>query len=403
MKILHLLASPVWSGPAENIALLAVEQRKLGHDVSIAIDRKRPGLRDEEPLRPRLEALQLLDESGLELSVKSAPWMWLSDVRTLKRQKLDVVHSHFTHDHFIARFGCPKSAVLVRSIHAERSLKSVPKADGYTGYADRNPLPKAPRRTLRALLAPEFEPAADKAALRIRLLNLHGAAVIATSSTADKQAKDAGATGANAANPGVMAGGAEVAQSAVSAEPPTDAGDVTGTLAAKRATDAAVAMNGALLIGMVSHLVPGRGHDLGLRAFAELRRIRRDAQLRIIGDGPLRTELEALARTLDVPVTFVGYQSGADFVEHLQALDVVWLLGLGNDFTARAARQARACDVRVVGVDEGALPEWSDVTVPRTAEAIAVATTDVKRRSVPSLTNEDIARDVLALYEEARR
>ena len=44
MRILHLLASPFFSGPAESVALLALAQRALGHEVSVAVDRKRPGL-----------------------------------------------------------------------------------------------------------------------------------------------------------------------------------------------------------------------------------------------------------------------------------------------------------------------------------------------------------------------
>lgn len=331
MRILHLLASPVWSGPAENVALLAVAQRALGHDVTIAIDRKREGLKDEEPLKPRLQKLSLLDERGLELSVKSSPLAWLRDVRLLKKQPLDVVHSHFSHDHFIARFGRPKSTLLVRSVHAPRSLKGLLKADAYTSTSQKDALPPAPKRTLQALLSPEFKPSADKEALR-KELNLKGAP----------------------------------------------------------------------LIGMVSHFQPSRRHDLGLRAFAELRRIVPAARLVLIGDGPLRAELEAQARSLSVDVTFAGYQRGDQFLRHLQALDAVWLLGLGNDFTARAARQARACDVRVLGVDEGALPQWCDVTVPLTAEAIAIATTALKRRAVKEPTNDELARDVIALYEEAR-
>ena len=37
MKILHLLASPVFSGPAEVVAQLAFAQRTQGHDVTVAL------------------------------------------------------------------------------------------------------------------------------------------------------------------------------------------------------------------------------------------------------------------------------------------------------------------------------------------------------------------------------
>ena len=88
MKILHLLASPFWSGPAENVALLALAQREAGHEVTVAVDRRRTEIPAEEPSVPRLKALGLLDEGGLELSVKSPPWAVWRDTRRLKARCL---------------------------------------------------------------------------------------------------------------------------------------------------------------------------------------------------------------------------------------------------------------------------------------------------------------------------
>src|SRR5262245_11718150 len=132
-KILHLLASPFWSGPAENVALLALAQREAGHEVTVAVDRRRTDVAAEEPAVPRFEALGLLDTGGLELSAKSPPWGVVGDMRRLRRRSVDVVHAHFTHDHLIARWAKPRGAVLVRSIHAPRSPRpSLPRAGAYT-------------------------------------------------------------------------------------------------------------------------------------------------------------------------------------------------------------------------------------------------------------------------------
>src|SRR5215831_3321464 len=103
MKILHLFASPFWSGPAENVALLAAFQRKLGHMVTVAIDRKRTAAPAEELAFPHFERLKLLGEDGLELSVKSSPARLLSDLRAVRRYPAEVIHTHFTHDHYLAR------------------------------------------------------------------------------------------------------------------------------------------------------------------------------------------------------------------------------------------------------------------------------------------------------------
>ena len=70
MRILHLLASPAWTGPAENIARLAVAQRALGHQVSVAVDRKREGLTSEE--RRTLESVLVEFRERAALLLKAA-------------------------------------------------------------------------------------------------------------------------------------------------------------------------------------------------------------------------------------------------------------------------------------------------------------------------------------------
>lgn len=104
------------------------------------------------------------------------------------------------------------------------------------------------------------------------------------------------------------------------------------------------------------------------------------------------------SKGLSARVHFVGYQRGESFVRWLQALDEVWILGLGNDFSARAAAQARACGVRVVGVDEGALPRFADVIAERKPEAVALASLQSERREVVLESQRDIATRVLELY-----
>ena len=89
MRILHTLSSPAWSGPAEGVALLAAAQRSLGHEVKVAIDRKRTRVTSEEASLPYFETLGLLDERDLELSVKSSPTQVWHDVRTLRHFEVD--------------------------------------------------------------------------------------------------------------------------------------------------------------------------------------------------------------------------------------------------------------------------------------------------------------------------
>jgi glycosyltransferase involved in cell wall biosynthesis len=337
MRILHLLASPFWSGPAENVALLALAQREAGHEVTVAVDRRRTQVDSEEPVVPRLEALGLLDRGNLELSVKSPPWSVLRDMRRLRGRAVDVVHAHFTHDHLIARWARPPGAVLIRSIHAPRSLRpSLPRADAYTVSAATD-VPRLEGRKVRVLpplVDPRFKPAERRDTLRAEL-----------------------------------------------------------------------GLRGTPLIGMVSAFQASRRHSLAIAAFAQLRLTRPEARLVLVGDGELQEQARQQVReqSLLEQVTFAGYQQGDAFVRWLQALDEVWILGLGNDWSGRAAAQARACGVRVVAVQEGALPALADVRVEQlTPEAVAAASLSQERARVEHPSNQRIAEDVLALYEQAR-
>lgn len=332
MRILHLLASPWWTGPAETIAGLALAQRQLGHEVSVAVDRLRTDAPSEEPIVPRLQALGLLDEGGLTLSVKGSPADAWRDVRRLRQRDLDVVHAHFSHDHWIARWGKPRQARLIRSLHAPRSIRRLmPRADAWTVPFEAMTARLVGRRVmvLPALVAPDLTPPADRMALR-----------------------------------------------------------------------ASLGLDGRPLIGMVSTFQPSRRHALALEAFEKLLASNPQARLLLVGDGVLESELRAQVaqRGLAHVVRFDGYRSGDDFVQRLQALDEVWILGLGNDWSARAAAQAKACGVRVVAVDEGALSRWADELVTPDADALAQAAGGESRSLLRVPNALEAARRLMSLY-----
>jgi len=339
MRILHLLSSPFWSGPAENVALLALAQRALGHEATVAVDRLRTQVASEEPSVPRLQALGpgLLDEGGLELSVKSSPLAIVRDAAALRRRKVDVVHAHFSHDHLLATVAKPRRSALVRSIHAPRSIRrSLPPAGGFTvpSEVELEQLGRKNAIVLTPLLGPEYRPPVDRAALR-RELGIEGQPVV----------------------------------------------------------------------GMVSTFQESRRHALAIEAFDRLRERRPAARLVLVGDGQLEGEIRQLVHReeLDEAVTFAGYQRGEAFVRWLQAMDEVWILGQGNDYSGRAALQARACGVRTIAVAEGGLTRFADVALDApTAGPIVEASLGGQRREVPLPSNEATAREVLAMYERAR-
>ncbi len=112
-----------------------------------------------------------------------------------------------------------------------------------------------------------------------------------------------------------------------------------------------------LTIGIVKSLAPKYGVDLLLRAFAGLP----DAcRLLIVGDGPQRAELEALAGELGIAARteFTGAVAHADVPALLNRLDIyVAPSRLDSESFGVAVIEASACALPVVVSDAGGLPE----------------------------------------------
>jgi glycosyltransferase involved in cell wall biosynthesis len=135
---------------------------------------------------------------------------------------------------------------------------------------------------------------------------------------------------------------------------------------------------GILAVGNVAALAPHKAQNDLLRAAAIVCAQRSDVWFFIVGEGALRTELEALARTLGVagPVTFTGFRS--DALDLLAAFDVFalssYLEGLGTSIM-----DAHALGIPVVATRTGGIPELVEDGVtgllapPRDAERFAAA------------------------------
>jgi glycosyltransferase involved in cell wall biosynthesis len=186
MRVLHLLASPVFSGPAEAVALLAAAQKRAGASVTVAVDSTRAGTGTEESAAPRFEALGLLDTQGFALSTRAGARALLADARRLHRVQADVVHCHTSHDHWVAWLGRPKQARLVRSLHAPRSIRwSLPGTDAVTVPEAQllNQLWPGPAAVLPALVDISlFQPTPNRQALR-KTLGLQAGPVVGMAST----------------------------------------------------------------------------------------------------------------------------------------------------------------------------------------------------------------------------
>ena len=117
---------------------------------------------------------------------------------------------------------------------------------------------------------------------------------------------------------------------------------------------------GDLVALYAGRLVPIKRVDLLLRALARARAGGARVRLVVLGDGPLRPELEQLARELgiDAAVTFLGYRE--DVLPHLAEAGLA-VLSSANEGTPVALIEAGAAGLPAVGARVGGV---ADVVVP---------------------------------------
>ncbi len=287
MRVLELLSSAWWTGPAEPVASLALALRARGHAVDVAVETAREG-----NLVERLGALGLSGPEGLALSSKSGPLGYLRDLRRLGAlaRGYDVVHANFSHDHVLALMALRRRGGrrVVRTVHSARSLRDQAAqriahraTDGLVAVCE------AHARTLeeRFRIPPE------------RILASRGA------------------VDAAAFQPGGPDLRAELGVPA-----------------------------GAPVAGLVARIKPGRGHDDLVDAFRIVADRLPEARLVLVGrgEGEEALRVRVAHRGLQRQVVFAGYRTGAELAAAYRTLDVVVLLAEGNDGTCRALLEGMA-------------------------------------------------------------
>ena len=145
----------------------------------------------------------------------------------------------------------------------------------------------------------------------------------------------------------------------------------------------------APIVGIVATLRSWKGHLHLLEAIAGLDRP--DVRLVVVGDGPMRTALEARVAALGLAerVTFAGNQR--EVAPWMQAFDVFCLPSYANEGVPQALAQAMACGLAVVTTPVGSIAELVDdgrtgIIVPPAqpqalAQAIATLLDDPARRA----------------------
>lgn len=144
----------------------------------------------------------------------------------------------------------------------------------------------------------------------------------------------------------------------------------------------------------VCRLVPAKGLDVLLKACAELKKKGHPFVLHIIGDGPIRTELEELAASLGIydDTIFYGYMLHPE--DFMPFFDVFVLPSRAEAFGSVFA-EASLCGLAVVGTNVGGIAEQ----IEHGSNGLLVPVDDVPALA---LALEKVASDPMYRYQLAR-
>src|SRR5205823_998451 len=248
--------------------------------------------------------------AGFRRRARLAPFELARDARRLRavarEHRVDVLHTHHSHDHWLALLARPRSAgrrpPVVRTFHALRAVKGDSASRGLY------------RRT---------------------------GAALAVSRQIEARCHEVGCAAERVFwTPGM-------------ADLPRFAAEADG-----RAVRDEFALGEAPVVVSVARLAPGRGHELLLAGFRALLADVPAARLLLVGKGETRERLERLVAVLGLArqVTFAGYRDH-DLPAVLAAADCFALMAPGSDDSCRAALEAMAAARPVVARALGALPE----------------------------------------------
>ena len=331
MRILHLVAYPLYSGPVPPTLGLAAAQRGLGHDVWVACDSKRGNFDGfEEEAAPHVRRLGLQAGWPLVLSTKATLGELWRDVGCLRRlaraTQADVLHAHMSHDHWLALLaGGGRHLPLVRTVHAQRVLR---------------------RRLGSHWLARRTSGWIVRSTAHLHLL--------------DRLLGDVGRRGR------VIAAGCDAASFGP-----------TPSQATARAHFGLQLPPGVMLLGQAA-LMARRGQEELVEAMALLPPPR--PHVFFAGAGEAETSLRQRVARLGLAgeVHFAGYVETAALGMFYGALDAAFVAQPGNDASCRGILEAFAAALPVVGVNESAIrdlitPATGYLAAARHPEAIALA------------------------------
>jgi len=372
-RVLHIFSDHRWTGPAEPVVNLVAELRRQGASADLVIARDRFGAESRVEAETRRRGVEPILDLCLDRKKMLGPP--IADVARLRRilceRKIDIVHTHLSHDHVIGALAARLSRrriTIVRTNHKCVALKPTllnrvffrALTDAYLG----------------------FSPAAAEE--DARRFHLDPARVFTTHPAVDLERFNPERT----------------------------------TPIAKQS----LGLDESCILGaIVARMQPHRRFDVLLPAIKRAHERCPALRLAIIGRGGRAEQTVYEPRRslgLEDVVLLPGYRTD-DYPDWLSGVDFKIFLVPGSDGTCRAMREAMALGVPVIGARRGAIPEFItdnetglliDDTVENLTEAIIRLAEDpalrqrlgdnARARTHETARLETQARDVIAMYEK---
>ena len=151
------------------------------------------------------------------------------------------------------------------------------------------------------------------------------------------------------------------------------------------------------VVTTVANLRRGKGHDVLLRAAAKVLRRHPGVRFLLVGDGPLKGELEGEARVLGIAgsVDFVGHRDDVSAV--LASSDLFAFPSLMEAFP-NSVMEAMAAGLPIVATEVGGIPEL--IANGRNGLLVPAGDSDALAAAIVRLLDE---RDLASVYGRAAR
>lgn len=307
MKVLHIISDWKWTGASEPTVSSCEALLGEGLEIKLAF-RKPPISFNERTIESEVKRRKIPHTIELKLNKSFAIRDWIKDLRTLsdliKREGFEIVHSHLSHDHyiaFLARILSQKKPILVRTDHTRDGLDNDPflsfvmrRTDGIVSYSKR----------LAKKIIEKFRLEEDRVCI---------------------------------VPPGTKLEVGELK-------------DIRAELGLRPEEK---------IVGVVGRLKYDRHYDLILRAFRKVVEKSMNSKLLILGRSSQmeKSVIEPIKKLgIRDHVLIAGYRID-DYYSYISTFDVFIMMRAGSDGTARALREAMALGKPAIVGDTGMLGE----------------------------------------------